>query len=43
MYYGAATAAAPWFTSLGYPLPYGVSLADFALDLASGEVAAAER
>lgn len=33
----------PWFDALGYTLPYGVSLADFVLDLASGEVATEER
>lgn len=43
LYYGAAAAAGPWFAALGYPLPFGVSLADFALDLASGEVAGVER
>ena len=43
MYYGQAQQAADWFSQLGYTLPYGMSLADFILDLASGEVATDDR
>ena len=35
---GQATAAAEWFHHLGYTMPYGISMADFILDLASGDV-----
>lgn len=28
----------PWFSTLGFALPYGVNVADFLLDLAQGEV-----
>lgn len=41
--YGQASAAAAWFGSLGYSLPFGCSLADFILDLASGEVGTQHR
>ena len=37
MYSGRATEAATWFGLLGCKLPYGVNVADFVLDLASGE------
>jgi hypothetical protein len=43
MYYGAAQQAAEWFSRLGYSLPYGSSLADFILDLASADVSNPER
>lgn len=43
LYWGGAAAAAAWFAGLGYPLPYGSSLADFLLDLASGDVATEAR
>lgn len=39
LYYGSAAAAADWFSSHGYTLPYRVSLPDFLLDLANGDVA----
>jgi ABC-type multidrug transport system ATPase subunit len=39
LYYGAASAAVPWFSALGFPCPFGVNVADFILDLAQGEVA----
>lgn len=35
---GYAGKAAEWFRKLGFKLPYGVNVADFILDLASGEV-----
>lgn len=37
MYYGQGSAAGPWFTALGHPVPYGVNVADFMLDISSGE------
>lgn len=37
MYSGRASEAATWFGHLGCTLPYGVNVADFVLDLASGE------
>ncbi|EFJ49175.1 hypothetical protein VOLCADRAFT_104378 [Volvox carteri f. nagariensis] len=42
MYYGDANLAraAEWFGYFGFGLPYGVSLADFILDCATGEVVA---
>ncbi len=43
MYYGQAGAAVAFFEGLGYRLPYGVNVADFILDLASGDVAAGGR
>ncbi|KAK9826122.1 hypothetical protein WJX81_005488 [Elliptochloris bilobata] len=42
MYYGAATMAADWFHALGFTMPYGVNVADFILDLASGAVTSAK-
>lgn len=39
LYYGSAAAAADWFGAQGYTLPYRVSLPDFLLDLANGDVA----
>lgn len=38
-YSGRADAVVAWFGALGFPLPYGVNVADFLLDLAQGEVA----
>jgi hypothetical protein len=43
MFYGQASQAGTWFNALGYTLPYGTSVADFILDLASGDVAAGDR
>lgn len=40
IYYGPALDASSWFASLGHPLPYGTNIADFILDLASGDLAA---
>lgn len=39
IYYGEAQAAAAWFERVGYKLPYGINVADFLLDLASGDIA----
>jgi len=38
VYYGDGIATAHWFGSLGYPVPFGINIADFMLDIASGEV-----
>ncbi|EIE22543.1 hypothetical protein COCSUDRAFT_16269, partial [Coccomyxa subellipsoidea C-169] len=39
MYYaGNAGLAAEWFKTLGFTMPYGVNMADFILDVASGAV-----
>jgi hypothetical protein len=38
MYYGRAQEVVPWFSALGFAMPYGVNVADFLLDLAQGEV-----
>jgi hypothetical protein len=38
IFYGKASKAAPWFDRLGFPCPFGVNIADWILDLASGEV-----
>jgi ABC-type glutathione transport system ATPase component len=43
MFYGRAAHAGDWFSRLGYTLPYGSSLADFILDLASADVALPHR
>lgn len=43
MFYGQAQQAGEWFSRLGYTLPYGSSLADFILDLASADVAVPDR
>ncbi|GLI64949.1 hypothetical protein VaNZ11_008354, partial [Volvox africanus] len=40
MYSGDANLAADWFGHFGFALPYGVSLADFILDCATGQVVA---
>ncbi|KAF8055666.1 rca [Scenedesmus sp. PABB004] len=42
MYYGAASGVVPWFSGLGFEMPYGVNVADFLLDLAQGEVEGSE-
>ncbi|GLC73199.1 hypothetical protein PLESTF_001346200 [Pleodorina starrii] len=42
MYCGDANMAAEWFAHFGFGLPYGVSLADFILDCATGEVVASQ-
>jgi energy-coupling factor transporter ATP-binding protein EcfA2 len=39
-YYGAAAAAGEWCAQLGHPVPFGTNLADWLLDLSSGEVEA---
>lgn len=39
IYYGKGSEAAAWFDRLSFPCPYGVNIADWILDLASGEVA----
>lgn len=36
---GKGGEAAHWFDRLGFPCPFGVNIADWILDLASGEVA----
>ncbi len=38
LYYGSADQVVHWFNHLGFPLPYGINVADFILDLAMGEV-----
>ncbi|KAL4427647.1 hypothetical protein ABPG75_001736 [Micractinium tetrahymenae] len=38
IYYGKGGEAAAWFQQLGVPCPFGVNIADWILDLASGEV-----
>ncbi|KAL4457859.1 hypothetical protein ABPG75_012724 [Micractinium tetrahymenae] len=43
LYYGSAAAASDWFSAQGYTLPYRVSLPDFLLDLANGDVATDDR
>lgn len=35
---GSANLAAEWFKNLGFVMPYGVNMADFILDVASGAV-----
>ena len=43
MYYGQGSGAAAWFEALGHPVPFGVNVADFILDIASGEIVAKEQ
>ena len=43
MYYGRAQLADDYFDMLGYKLPYRVNVADFILDLASGDVSTSDR
>ena len=38
IFYGKGSEAAPWFDRLGFACPFGVNIADWILDLASGEV-----
>ncbi|EFN53135.1 hypothetical protein CHLNCDRAFT_32365 [Chlorella variabilis] len=38
IFYGKGAEAAAWFDRLGFACPYGVNIADWILDLASGEV-----
>ena len=38
LYYGRAQLADDYFEKMGYSLPYRVNVADFILDLASGDV-----
>jgi len=42
IYMGDAQAASKWFEQVGYKIPYGINVADFLLDLASGDIAADE-
>ncbi|GMH34285.1 hypothetical protein BSKO_02119 [Bryopsis sp. KO-2023] len=43
MYYGDAKLVMGWFQKLGQPLPLGVNIADFILDLANGDINDEER
>jgi hypothetical protein len=43
IYYGQGCAAAGWFDQLGVALPFGVNVADFILDIASGEIVGRDR
>ena len=43
LYYDRAQLADAYFEHLGYQLPYRVNVADFILDLASGDVSASGR
>ena len=43
LYYGRAQMADDYFQKMGYNLPYRVNVADFILDLASGDVSMNER
>lgn len=38
LYYGSSQLAVDWFDQHGYPLPYGVNVADFILDLSNGDI-----
>lgn len=38
LYYGPAASTDEWFDRLGYRLPYRVNVADFILDISSGDV-----
>ena len=38
IYAGPGSLAASYFAQIGYPLPFGVNVADFLLDLASGDI-----
>lgn len=38
MYYGSSNRAMEWFSQLGFPMPFVMSVADYVLDLATGEV-----
>ena len=43
IYHGDAHMAAQYFESVGYKVPFGVNVADFMLDLASGDIASDAR
>lgn len=43
IFYGKGSESAPWFERLGVPCPFGVNIADWILDLASGEVTGKNR
>ena len=43
LYYGRAQLADDYFQKMGYHLPYRVNVADFILDLASGDVSMDDR
>ena len=43
LYYGRAQLADDYFEKMGYHLPYRVNVADFILDLASGDVSMDDR
>ncbi|KAL4855816.1 ABC transporter G family member 22 [Chlorella vulgaris] len=43
IFYGKGSQAAHWFERLGVACPYGVNIADWILDLASGEVTGKEK
>eukprot|EP00210_Caulerpa_lentillifera_P005992 g5727.t1 len=38
LYYGSSHLAVDWFDRHGYPLPYGVNVAEFILDIANGDI-----
>eukprot|EP00210_Caulerpa_lentillifera_P007371 g7045.t1 len=38
LYYGASHLVVDWFNQHGYPLPYGVNVAEFILDIANGDI-----
>ena len=43
LYYGRGQLADDYFEKMGYKLPYRVNVADFILDLASGDVSREDR
>lgn len=43
IFYGKGAEAAAWFDRLGFACPYGVNIADWILDLASGEVSGKQK
>jgi hypothetical protein len=43
IFYGKGSEAAGWFERLGFACPFGVNIADWILDLASGEVAGVKK
>lgn len=43
IFYGKGSEAAGWFDRLGFACPFGVNIADWILDLASGEVAGVKK
>lgn len=42
LYYGAAHLSTEWFRQQSYPVPYGMNVADFILDIANGDVEGGE-